>query len=333
MLFSTFILFYLQYSVNGYNAFFNHWTCIGIKENIDIKKPYSVQIGDLPLVVWKEKEKWISAINICKHMGSKLDTSTIKNGCLKCPYHGLEYNYEDRIGETIEHNGKIFWAYKPGSENPPSVPFYNNPQYTKSFIQIDMEASLSDSAYNTMDIRHPEYVHNKFIGFGSTIPPKNVKCHEYLHNSQIGLSFDYISNKMMKTLNDNTKMTTNYHMFKYPSSSWSRVSFDDKHLIIGVNLLPLENKKTRWYVTLCHNYYTTGIGKEFMKFLANSILHQDYDQMKNQYNENKLKKHILFNHIFKDEEIMIKLNGLFHDYQYPDIDSAFELYQDYSKNK
>ena len=196
-----------------------------------------------------------------------------------------------------------------------------------------MDASLTDSAYNTMDLRHPEYVHNKFLGFGNTIPPENIKFHKYPDFSRVGLSFDYISNKVMQTINDNVKITHNFHMFVYPTFSWSRVSFEHKHLIIGVNLLPLGNKKTRWYITLCHNYYKSSIGKQFMKFLASTILNQDYEQMKNQCYENKLKKQILFDYVFKDEEVILKLNDIFKLYTYPDIDSAYNLYMDYTKNK
>jgi len=327
-------LFHLYYASSyAYNPFYNHWTCIGLKENIDITKPYSINVGDLPLVLWKDKDQWISTVNMCKHMGSSLDSGTLQNGCIKCPYHGLEYNYNDRFGETVEHEGKLFWAYKPIHKKPHSVPFYNNPGYATSTIEIDMDASLTDSAYNTMDVRHPEYVHNKFVGFGNSIPPKNIKYYKFHDRSRVGLSFDYISNKVMQTINDNVKVTHNFHMFVYPTFSWSRVTFDKKHLIIGVNLLPLGNKKTRWYITLCHNYYTSSIGKSFVKFLATTILNQDYEQMKNQCYENKLKKQILFNYVFKDEEVLLHLHDIFKGYYYPNIDCAFDLYQDYTKTK
>jgi phenylpropionate dioxygenase-like ring-hydroxylating dioxygenase large terminal subunit len=333
MFFLLYILFHFSCTGYAYNHFYNYWTCIGLKENIDTTKPYSIHVGDLPLVLWKDKDQWISTMNICKHMGSNLHSGTLKDGCIKCPYHGLEYSYKDRFGETVEHEGKLYWAYKPIHKKPHSVPFYNNPEYVTSMIEVDMDASLTDSAYNTMDVRHPEYVHNKFVGFGNSIPPKNIKYHKYPDNSRVGLSFDYISNKVMQTINDNVKVTHNFHMFVYPTFSWSRVTFDNKHLIIGVNLLPLGNKKTRWYITLCHNYYKSSIGKKFVKFLATTILNQDYEQMKNQCYENKLKKQILFNYIFKDEEVILKLHDIFKFYHYPDIDCAFELYQDYTKTK
>mgnify|MGYP002654617095 CR=1 FL=1 len=128
----------------GPPSFFNHWICIGIKDKIDLSKPYKINIGELPLVLWKATDNKIaSAINICKHMGSKLDNGVItESGCLKCQYHGLENSYEDRFGEVVEHEGKLFWAYKPIKKMPFSVPFFNNPDYERTFLEITMDLSL-----------------------------------------------------------------------------------------------------------------------------------------------------------------------------------------------
>lgn len=324
-----------QYMIsNKVHTLFNNWNCIGIKENIDFSKPYKAKIGDLPLVVWKDnKGNLQSAVNICKHMGSSFDEGKIKDGCLTCPYHGLKYTEKDSIGKTIEHEGKIFWSYKPETNKPDMIPYFNNKDYEKSYIEIDMECSMTDSAYNTMDLKHPTYVHSGLIGFGNNNPPKNIKDHYYKDDKMIGLSFDYMSNNIIKTINKNTKDTRNYHMFKYPAFSWSRVTFKKtNHLLIGVNILPIAEKKTRWYITILHNYLKNNfVEKNFMKSMAMTILLQDQNQMKNQYEENILKKKILFSHQFKDEEPIIRLKKLFENYTYPDIYACVDLYRDYNK--
>jgi len=316
------------------NNFFNYWHCIGIKDKIDFSKPYKINIGELPLVVWKNKQtnQYISMINICKHMGSKLDNGEItKNGCLKCKYHGLENSYNDRFGETIEHEGKLFWSYNPITKTPENIPFFNNAKFVKSFLEIDMECSLKDSAFNTMDLRHPEYVHSGLFGFGNSVPPKNIKHYKYSKN-KIGLSFDYESKLNIQSLNSNAKFTNNYHMYVYPTFSWSKVTFDKKnHLIIAVNLLPLENKKTRWYVTICNNYFTSNIQQDFLKILASSILSQDFVQMRNQSEETKLKELLMFSHVFENEEVILLLQDMFKNYEYPNADVCVKVYKDFLK--
>jgi hypothetical protein len=320
-------LFFLFFTNVATTLLKNHWTCIGVSHLIDFTKPYTVNVGELPLVLWKDSQnKLITTINVCKHMGSKLGNGIITpSGCLQCQYHGLELGEKDKFGETIEHEGKIFWSLNPVNKKPPSVPFFHNPSFKNSVIVVDMPASLTDSAYNTMDLRHPEFVHSsKVAGFGNSIPPQNVKQYKYLSGDRVGLSFDYSANSVVKRISENTLKTQNFHMFVYPTFSWSRVTFEksgkSKHIIIGVNLLPLAEKKTRWFVTVCHNYHTGIFGKEIMKKIAMVILAQDFFQMLNQQEEGGLKKKLLFQHTFSDEDVILWVRYMLVNYTYPKVD-------------
>jgi hypothetical protein len=70
------------------------------------------------------------------------------------------------------------------------------------------------------------------------------------------------------------------------------------------------------------------MGKQFMKMLALTILNQDFYQMGNQADENELKKEILFNHIFPDENAILILKQMFEDYKFPDLQECMALYKD-----
>jgi hypothetical protein len=73
-----------------------------------------------------------------------------------------------------------------------------------------------------------------------------------------------------------------------------------------------------------------------MKFIASIILGQDFVQMKNQHKEDKLKKAMLFDHKFKDEEVILWLKDMFASYEYPNEDQCVEIYNEYKndlKNK
>jgi len=309
-------------------SIFRKWHCLGAMEHIDFTKPYKINVGELPLVVWKHPTNGAlsTAINICNHMGSRLDIGTITDkGCLKCPYHGKELSTEEGFGQTMAFQGKLFWSYQPDQPSPPPVPFYENPKYKTSILTFDMDCSMLDSALNMMDIRHPEYVHK--LGFGSSKTPTNIRTHTYpTLTDTIGLSFDYQSNVVMRTINDNTKATQNFHLFKYPLFTWSRVSFEHKQLIIAVNLLPLAPNKTRWYVTVCYDYYTTPLQKKFVEMMAFTILTQDSLQMKNQFPDSPLKQAMLLDYTFPDEEVQIWLRKAFEDYRYPTMDDCAALY-------
>jgi phenylpropionate dioxygenase-like ring-hydroxylating dioxygenase large terminal subunit len=327
-MFKIIIFVQILHAILGLNTLFNRWTCIGIKNNIDFSKPYKTNIGELPLVVWRNPKTshLTTTLNICKHLGSRLDNGDITyNGCLRCKYHGLELGKNDNFGETVEYQGKIFWAFNPVEPLPHSIPFHDDEKYAKSYIEIDMEASLTDSAFNTMDLRHPEYVHGGMFGFGNSKPPTNIK--QYKSADSVSLEFDYQSKLTSRVLNGYAPSTKNLHMFMYPTFTWSKVSFGNKDLIIGVNFLPIGIKKTRWYVTICHNYLQSPLGKEFMKSLSYTILNQDFIQMKNQYIDNPLKKEVLLNHVFSNEDAIVWLYEMFQEYKYPDTQDCVDLYK------
>lgn len=317
-----------------YLPFFDEWHCLGIVENMDFTKPYTTNIGDLPLVLWRDRRGQVhTAINICKHMGTRFDHGKITStGCLKCPYHGLEYDHRDAIGKTVVHQGRVFWAYRPKTALPPSVPFYDNPNYETSFIQVDMPCSLPDAALNTMDLIHPEYVHGNMFGFGNNIPPTNIRKYVYPNPNMVGMSFNYASTGLSAK---GSNFTENFNMFQYPNFAFSKVRVPEfnQHLIIGVNFLPLEPKLTRWFVTIGHDYFKNPLQKMFMRAMTASILLQDYVQIRHQYEENPLKRAALFRFVFKNEPAVLHLKDIFRDdFKYPDVIECAKLYDHYSQD-
>jgi len=321
------ILFIFFSSVKGYSSFFNRWHCVGIYDEMDFSQPIKFNVGDLPLVLWKNNPKmetpFTTTLNICKHMGSQLDKGYVSTkGCLVCPYHGMEYSptkEKDIWGKTVVHQGKVFWSLNPITKSPLSTPFFDNPQFHRTFIEVTMPCSLTDSAYNTMDLQHPAFVHNNIMGFGSFIPPQNVKMHNYSQGEKVGLSFEYTSTSIATS----SELTQNFHMYHFPSFTWSRVTSNkNKHLFISVHFLPISPKETKWFVTVVHNF----IHPSIMQMMARTILAQDYLQMKQQAPESVLKSEILFRHSLEHEEPIRWLKSRFDvQYKYPDMNVCLEI--------
>lgn len=57
------ILILLLYNLQYANAFLNYWNCVGFSKDIDFTKPYKCNIGDIPLVLWKNDTNILSTIN------------------------------------------------------------------------------------------------------------------------------------------------------------------------------------------------------------------------------------------------------------------------------
>ena len=314
---------------------FNEWHCIDFVQNIDKKKPFSFNIGELPLVSWFNTSEAYTTINICSHMGSKLDHGKVTNGCLSCPYHGLQHNKDKTFGETVIFQDKLWWSYEPKHKLPPKIPFYNNKRFETTFITVDIDANLVDCAFNTMDVNHPAFVHNNLLGFGSSIPPTNIETITYPKNQdKVGLAFTYKSNSNLIHLKRELKLSKNFHVYEYPYTTWSRVSLpNNEHLFVNVNMLPLGPDKTRWFVTLKHNFWhKTRLEKEMMKFCADCILFQDKQQLSRQAPSSDLKALVMNQEQFVFEEHFNDLRYMFSKYTYPDKQKVIELYK-YHKQK
>jgi len=97
------------------------------------------------------------------------------------------------------------------------------------------------------------------------------------------------------------------------------------HLIISVDFLPLSPQRTRWFVTICHNYYTDTKGKIIMNMLARKILLDDFNQMRNQSPESELKRKLMFRHRYPDETTLVTLKDKYNrEYIFPTLDYVYE---------
>ena len=63
------------------------WYVLDAARNI-VKSPSFYRINDHELVVWKSKKDIQAAAHTCPHMGAPLCEGTVKNGTLRCPWHG-----------------------------------------------------------------------------------------------------------------------------------------------------------------------------------------------------------------------------------------------------
>lgn len=132
--------------------YLDNWHCLGFVDSFDWRKPVSIQFGDIPLVAWKNGTRILVCPDVCKHLGSTLRDSEINSdGCLVCPYHGVEHGLEHAIGKVMVLQEKLYWT--PNERVgvlPPSTPNFDVKGYTHTHIVVDMDASLIDSAINTM---------------------------------------------------------------------------------------------------------------------------------------------------------------------------------------
>lgn len=75
----------------------NIWWAIARSEEVTAKKPFAVDIGDQPVVLWRDTQGAVRALeDRCPHRRAPLSRGCIRdNGWIQCGYHGWSYDGEN----------------------------------------------------------------------------------------------------------------------------------------------------------------------------------------------------------------------------------------------
>jgi hypothetical protein len=205
---------------------------------------HQFNLGVLPLLLWYDnKHKPNMIINSCKHLGHNLKNSKIINNCLVCPSHHSSYNRNESIGTTIIKDGLIWWAYKPHSNNPPSLCVFKEKgkDYQVSNFKLDIHINFINCILNILYINE----NSKFL----------------------------FRNKKLFIKNENIKM-----FFKYPYTlifSY-HLKFLNMKSTFMINLFPITNDITRLYITIKSN-------NSFLNFIHSLFIKIYLYKLKNSY--------------------------------------------------
>ena len=217
--------------------FVREWHPIGIEGNLDKTKPYVFNIGKLPLVLWYDNNnKPISTINICKHLGAKLDNAIINNGCLHCVNHLTSYNETDAIGNIISKNGLLWWSYKSYIKSPPAI-FKKTEKINHIYIDVDVNiiSVILEFIYSNNKIKIKNR-NNKFLFY------------EKLFNAE--------------------------HRFYYKYPYYLKGSINKK-INYTLNFLPLEENKTRIFINIANNFETKVFTNYYLNAKLNNLKNYD----------------------------------------------------------
>src|SRR3546814_4948287 len=80
------------------------WWAVARSEEVTDKKPLGINIGDQPVVLWRDKQGIVRALeDRCPHRRAPLSLGCIRdNGWIQCGYHGWSYE-----GRSEEHTSEL----------------------------------------------------------------------------------------------------------------------------------------------------------------------------------------------------------------------------------
>jgi nitrite reductase/ring-hydroxylating ferredoxin subunit len=267
----TVILLFFLSTVQGFilPQFVREWHPIGIENQIDRSKPFVFNIGKLPMVLWYDKNDPIATLNICKHLGAKLDNAIINNGCLHCSNHLTGYNQTDALGKVISKNGMLWWSFKSYTRNP--ISNFKKEEKKLDIHHIDINVNLLNVIL--------EFVHSN-NKIKARARKNKFLFYEKLFNAE--------------------------HRFYYKYPYYLKGSINNK-INYTINFLPLEENKTRLFITIANNIDA----KVFMNYFLNAKLNNlnNYDN-----NTTNLKYMIMFK---EHNDYIKKVYMLFDKYSFP----------------
>jgi nitrite reductase/ring-hydroxylating ferredoxin subunit len=267
----TVILLFFLSTVQGFilPQFVREWHPIGIENQIDRSKPFVFNIGKLPMVLWYDKNDPIATLNICKHLGAKLDNAIINNGCLHCSNHLTGYNQTDALGKVVSKNGMLWWSFKSYTRNP--ISNFKKEEKKLDIHHIDINVNLLNVIL--------EFVHSN-NKIKARARKNKFLFYEKLFNAE--------------------------HRFYYKYPYYLKGSINNK-INYTINFLPLEENKTRLFISIANNIDA----KVFMNYFLNAKLNNlnNYDN-----NTTNLKYMIMFK---EHNDYIKKIYMLFDKYSFP----------------
>jgi len=146
------------------------------------KRPIQRNIEGYTLVLFRDDSGNPCALtDKCLHRGMLLSEGQVENGCIKCPYHGWEYNSSGHIVKVpaLENSSKKNYAHKVrtypvseqddhiwvwlGKEQPTCKPFHfphcGERGWSTFFMHTRFHAPVEACLENFLDVPHTVFVH------------------------------------------------------------------------------------------------------------------------------------------------------------------------------
>lgn len=278
----------------------NQWYAILPSKAIGRNKILGIKRLNLELAIFRDKSGKIGCmVDRCSHRGAALSGGKIKNECIKCPFHGLEYDAEGRcthipangrssLGDISkfnvheykvkEKNGIIYLWYGDDEKITEDLPFFDefiDETYSYSEIKDIWNAHYSRCIENQLDIIHLPFVHKTTIGRGNKTLVNEP--HLTYEKNMISLSSNNevdIGQIPQPAEKFSAKKTALY--FKYPNM-WQNLVSDKIKILIY--FAPVDDENTilyiRFYCKITNSKIVNNIIAYFGKFANRVIEKQD----------------------------------------------------------
>lgn len=165
----------------------NQWYVVLESSQVQAGKLFGVKRLNKDLVFYRNSDGAVVCMeDKCSHRGAKLSIGELSNNCVKCPFHGFEFNsdgecvkipangkdskvssrFNVRTYPTHEDSGFIYMYNGFNTETLPTY-FDDLPSTKYSTTRSSWDTHYSRAVENQLDVVHLPFVHKKTIGRGN----------------------------------------------------------------------------------------------------------------------------------------------------------------------
>lgn len=265
----------------------NQWYAILSSSDIKINQIVSVKRCGLNLVLFRDSDSKLSCLSeYCPHREASLSLGKLKNNCIKCPFHGIEYDKDGKCkfipalgaahkGDLSRFNVKkylviekhnIIYLWYGDDKVDKEVPFFDNiidNSYSFSEFQDKWNTHYSRAIENQLDVVHLPFVHHNTIGRGGKTlvnGPKVIIQEQYIKTSADN---EIDRGQVPKDHNEAEIKNTSLH-FLFPNIWLNNVS--DKIKII-IFFAPVDEHNTILYI----RFYNRLTSSKFINLIIAQI--------------------------------------------------------------
>lgn len=132
--------------------------------------PHHYRINGEDYVVWRTNEGIAVAPDCCPHMGARMSDGFVRNGCVVCPWHGLELSVEG-LGKwkplQSYDDGVLLWVRPSGDDaelsDRPIVPPRPD-RFFEAVMRLEAKCEPRDVVANRLDPWHGSHFHPHSFG-------------------------------------------------------------------------------------------------------------------------------------------------------------------------
>lgn len=224
-----------------------------------------------------EAGKVVCVSDQCAHRGASFQDGKIENGCLKCPFHGIEYGPDgqatlipsDGIGNAknlsrfnlkryhAHERDNIIYVYYSDSE-PEDVPeaiteISDKMQFDE--IQVPWKTHYSRVIENQLDVSHLPFVHHNTIGRGNKTLANGPKVEFLDENNMIHSADNEVDHGQLPKPNKEARIKNTYLHFRWPNVWINHIS--DK-LLVTAYFIPVDDENSIIALRFYNRF--TGVG-------------------------------------------------------------------------